>query len=184
MTTAEVPGRRILRAVGDVLGVVTRSRVQPQAQPGQQQGIAIAQHETALTHSRQEAIHRMITMAIDAGANAVVGVRFDSSEISQGLSEVSVYGTGVLLAEEQGAPDPAANAAAERPGNSHRPTASSIDTDQPTDPEQAQSPSQPSEQETTWHPRDGTGTLLRDRETSDHHAASSPVLPGHPDSNT
>jgi hypothetical protein len=50
-----------------------------------------------LTDSRQDAVARMVEMAISAGADAVVGLRFDCSEITQSLSEVAAYGTAVRL---------------------------------------------------------------------------------------
>jgi hypothetical protein len=50
-----------------------------------------------LTDSRQDAVARMVEMAVAAGADAVVGLRFDCSEITQSLSEVAAYGTAVRL---------------------------------------------------------------------------------------
>jgi hypothetical protein len=50
-----------------------------------------------LTESRQEAVGRLVEMAQEAGADAVVGLRFDCSEITQSLSEVAAYGTAVRL---------------------------------------------------------------------------------------
>jgi Putative heavy-metal-binding len=52
---------------------------------------------TMLTESRQEAVGRLVEMAQEAGADAVVGLRFDCSEITQSLSEVAAYGTAVRL---------------------------------------------------------------------------------------
>jgi hypothetical protein len=50
-----------------------------------------------LTDSRQDAVARMVEMALAAGADAVVGLKFDCSEITQSLSEVAAYGTAVKL---------------------------------------------------------------------------------------
>ena len=50
-----------------------------------------------LTDSRQEAVSRMVEMAVAAGADAIVGLKFDCSEITQSLSEVAAYGTAVKL---------------------------------------------------------------------------------------
>ena len=50
-----------------------------------------------LTDSRQDAVARMVEMAVGAGADAIVGLRFDCSEITQSLSEVAAYGTAVTL---------------------------------------------------------------------------------------
>ena len=51
-----------------------------------------------LIDSRQDAIAKVVDMAREAGADAVVGLRFDCSEITQSLSEVVAYGTAVRLA--------------------------------------------------------------------------------------
>jgi hypothetical protein len=50
-----------------------------------------------LTRSRQDAISRAVEMAESAGADAILGLRFDCSEITQSLSEVAAYGTAVTL---------------------------------------------------------------------------------------
>ena len=55
-----------------------------------------------LTDSRQDAVSRMVEMAVAAGADAIVGLRFDCSEITQSLSEVAAYGTAVKLQPEVG----------------------------------------------------------------------------------
>ena len=48
-----------------------------------------------LEESRQEAMNRMIEKARSMGANAIVGIRFSTSNIAQGASELFVYGTAV-----------------------------------------------------------------------------------------
>ena len=53
-----------------------------------------------LTESRQDAVNRLVEMAQAAGADAVVGLRFDCSEITQSLSEVAAYGTAVTLVRD------------------------------------------------------------------------------------
>jgi hypothetical protein len=67
-----------------------------------------------LTDSRQDAVARMVDMAVAAGADAVVGLKFDCSEITQSLSEVAAYGTAVKLVPEQ---DEAAEASAGEQGS-------------------------------------------------------------------
>ena len=52
-----------------------------------------------LTESRQEALTRMLTQAEQLGANAVVNVRFTTSAVTSGASELYAYGTAVLVAE-------------------------------------------------------------------------------------
>jgi len=108
VTTDSVPGREVTGVLGEVVGVVARSRELPQElrTPNPLDGYAVM-----LTRSRQDAVQRLVEMARTAGADAVVGLRYDSSEITQTLSEVVAYGTAVTLngrADE--APNPAEQA--------------------------------------------------------------------------
>ena len=60
-----------------------------------------------LEESRQEAMNRMIEKAHALGANAIVGIRFSTSNIAQGASELFVYGTAVIIEPNtQKLPDP------------------------------------------------------------------------------
>ena len=93
-----VPGRQIEEVLGDVIGVVARTR---ELRPDLRTGNPLDGYVTMLTESRQEAVARLVGMAENAGANAVVGLRFDCSEITQSLSEVAAYGTAVRLVDEQ-----------------------------------------------------------------------------------
>jgi uncharacterized protein YbjQ (UPF0145 family) len=97
VTLDEVPGRQITEVLGEAIGVVARTR---ELRPDLRGGNPIDGYVTMLTESRQDAVARMVEMAEAAGANAVVGLKFDCSEITQALSEVAAYGTAVKLAEE------------------------------------------------------------------------------------
>lgn len=99
-TMDTVPGREIAEAVGEVIGVVARTR---ELRPDLRSGNPIDGYVTMLTESRQDAVSRLVEMAQTAGADAVVGLRFDCSEITQSLSEVAAYGTAVRLVSEQSA---------------------------------------------------------------------------------
>jgi uncharacterized protein YbjQ (UPF0145 family) len=94
VTMENVPGREISDVIGDVVGVVARTR---ELRPDLRGGNPIDGYVVMLTDSRQDAVARMIEMAISAGADAVVGLKFDCSEITQSLSEVAAYGTAVRL---------------------------------------------------------------------------------------
>jgi len=100
-----VPGREIASVVGDVVGVVARTR---ELRPDLRGLNPLDGYVVMLTDSRQDAVARMVEMAIAAGADAVVGLKFDCSEITQSLSEVAAYGTAVKLVPEE---DYAADAA-------------------------------------------------------------------------
>ncbi len=93
-TVSSVPGLEVTRVLGEVIGVVARQRELPRDAPRTSQ---LDGYVAMLTQSRQEAVARMVEMATDAGADAVIGLQFDCSEITQSLSEVSAYGTAVAL---------------------------------------------------------------------------------------
>lgn len=95
VTMNVVPGREVVEVLGDVVGVVARSRELP---PELRTGAPLDGYVAMLTRSRQDAVGRMVEMAEAAGADAIVGMRLDCSEITQSLSEVSAYGTAVKLA--------------------------------------------------------------------------------------
>ena len=120
VTLDALPGREIAEVVGEVVGVVARGRDLP---PELRGGGLEAGYVSMLTRSRQDAVARAVEMAESAGADAVLGLRFDCSEITQNLSEVIAYGTAVKLvplpAEESAiadsAPTPASAASASEP---------------------------------------------------------------------
>jgi uncharacterized protein YbjQ (UPF0145 family) len=98
VTMESVPGREISSVVGDVVGVVARTR---ELRPDLRGGNPVDGYVVMLTDSRQDAVARMVEMAVAAGADAVVGLKFDCSEITQSLSEVAAYGTAVKLVPDQ-----------------------------------------------------------------------------------
>ena len=98
VTMENVPGREISGVIGDVVGVVARTR---ELRPDLRGGNPVDGYVVMLTDSRQDAVARMVEMAAAAGADAVVGLRFDCSEITQSLSEVAAYGTAVRLVPEK-----------------------------------------------------------------------------------
>ncbi|HLL62862.1 MAG TPA: heavy metal-binding domain-containing protein [Propionibacteriaceae bacterium] len=94
VTLEHLPGREISEVLGEVVGVVARTR---ELRPDLRSGNPIDGYVTMLTESRQDAVGALVAMAEAAGADAVVGLRFDCSEITQSLSEVAAYGTAVKL---------------------------------------------------------------------------------------
>jgi uncharacterized protein YbjQ (UPF0145 family) len=94
VTMETFPGREISSVVGDVVGVVARTR---ELRPDLRGLNPLDGYVVMLTDSRQDAVGRMVEMAVAAGADAVVGLKFDCSEITQSLSEVAAYGTAVKL---------------------------------------------------------------------------------------
>lgn len=99
-TTFDLPGYRIVRTLGVVRGIVVRSRsVFGTIGAGLQTlvGGDITIFTEMCEKTRSDAFERMIAHAIDLGANAVLGFRYDANDISQGVTEVLAYGTAVLV---------------------------------------------------------------------------------------
>ena len=102
-TTETVPGQRRAKTLGEVFGVVVRSRGLGGNIVAALRSIVggeIHEYTQLLEETRRQAIDRMVTNATVMGANAVVMMRFDSSEIGQTMSEIVAYGTAVVLEPE------------------------------------------------------------------------------------
>ena len=101
LTTFEAPPEsEIARVVGPCWGITVRSRsIVGTACAGCQQvfGGEISALTALATDSRNEAMRRLEQQAIDMGANAVLGMRFDSGELMQNTNEIVAYGTAVVL---------------------------------------------------------------------------------------
>ena len=131
VTMDYVPGHDVADVIGDVVGVVARTR---ELRPDLRSGNPIDGYVTMLTESRQDAVAKLVEMAEAAGANAVIGLRFDCSEITQSLSEVAAYGTAVTLAgAEPDSSDDAASTPADQPEQSD-PGAAADDAGRPWPP--------------------------------------------------
>ena len=103
-TTENVPGYRRTKTLGQVFGLVVRSRgVGGNILAGLRSimGGEIHEYTQLLEETRRQAVDRMVKNANAMGANAVVMMRFDSSEIGQMMSEIVAYGTAVWLEEEK-----------------------------------------------------------------------------------
>lgn len=95
-----VPAHTILRQIDVVYGSTVRSKhVGRDFMAGLKNivGGELTAYTELLEESRQEAMNRMISKAQSIGANAVVGIRFSTSNIAQGASELFVYGTAVVV---------------------------------------------------------------------------------------
>ncbi len=103
-TTENVPGYRRVRTLGQVFGVVVRSRgLGGNILAGLRSiiGGEIHEYTQLLEETRRQAVDRMVRNATTMGANAVVMMRFDSSEMGQTMSEIVAYGTAVVLEQER-----------------------------------------------------------------------------------
>jgi len=96
----ELPGYRITRNIGIVRGITVRSRsIVGTIGAGLQSlfGGNITLWTQLCEHAREEAFELMSQHAQQAGGNAIVGMRYDTTEISQGVAEVLAYGTAVVV---------------------------------------------------------------------------------------
>ncbi|HSZ73470.1 MAG TPA: heavy metal-binding domain-containing protein [Rhizomicrobium sp.] len=102
-TTEKVAGYRTRQTLGEVFGLVVRSRgLGGNIMAGLRSiiGGEIHEYTTLLEETRRQAVDRLVRNATAMGANAVVMMRFDSSEIGQTMSEIVAYGTAVILEPE------------------------------------------------------------------------------------
>ena len=103
-TTFELPGHRVVESRGTCFGLVVRSMG---IAKGFTAGLRtlrqgeVPEYTSLLEDSRRHAIDRMVDNAGLLGANAIVGMRFDSSEVGQnGLTEIVAYGTAVIIVND------------------------------------------------------------------------------------
>ncbi|HEV2700421.1 MAG TPA: YbjQ family protein [Steroidobacteraceae bacterium] len=100
VTTENVAGHRIRETKGQVFGVVVRSRgLGGNIMAGLRSlaGGEIVEYTQMLEEARRHAVDRMVKNARLMQANAIVMMRFDSSEMGQTMSEVVAYGTAVII---------------------------------------------------------------------------------------
>ena len=101
-TTDTMPGRTIVRYVGPAFGVIARSMGFAKGFTGSFKALKsgeVKQFTAVLEAARHHAVERLIENAQAMGANAVVGLRYDSGDIGeqQGMAEVVAYGTAVVI---------------------------------------------------------------------------------------
>jgi len=100
VTTENVVGYRVKEVKGQVFGVVVRSRgLAGNIMAGLRSliGGEIVEYTSLLEEARRHAVDRMVKNAHAMGGNAVVMMRFDSSEMGQTMSEIVAYGTAVVV---------------------------------------------------------------------------------------
>ncbi|HEX8162560.1 MAG TPA: YbjQ family protein [Pyrinomonadaceae bacterium] len=107
VTTAfELPGFRVRQNLGIVRGIVVRSRnlfVNIGAIFNQMVGGNITAWTNLCEQARREAFDIMVQHATEIGANAIIGARYDATEIATGVTEVLAYGTAVVVDPLDGA---------------------------------------------------------------------------------
>jgi uncharacterized protein YbjQ (UPF0145 family) len=99
-TTETIAGHRTVTTLGQVFGVVVRSRgLGGNIVAGLRSivGGEINEYTQMLEEARRHATDRMVANATAMGANAILMMRFDSSEIGQTMSEIVAYGTAAVI---------------------------------------------------------------------------------------
>ena len=97
-TAFELPGKKIVKNLGVVKGIIVRSRSIVGTIGGSLQTILggnISLFTELCEKTREEAYELMIKHAEEKGANAIIGVRYDTTELMQSVTEVLCYGTAV-----------------------------------------------------------------------------------------
>jgi len=109
VSTPYVPTYRVVKTVGFTWGLVVRSRgigrnilAALRTLPGGE----IKEYTELLNQAREEALERLKEHARSMGANAVISVSFDSSDIGQMMTEILAYGTAVVVEKEGELPEP------------------------------------------------------------------------------
>lgn len=100
VTTNDLPGFAVTAVHGDVFGVTVRTRntfANTAANVRTIVGGEVAGYTRLVTEARHEARQRMIDRALELGANAVIAMRFDASEIGGIMNETLAYGTAVTV---------------------------------------------------------------------------------------
>lgn len=99
-TTFEIEGQRVTRQLGVVRGITVRSRSIFGTLGASLQTIVggnISLFTELCEKTRGEAFDMMVAHAEQIGANAVIGVRYDATEVMEGVTEVLCYGTAVVV---------------------------------------------------------------------------------------
>jgi len=108
-TTPFIAGHRVIETKGQTFGLVVRSRgLSGNLLAGLRSlgGGEIKEYTSLLEDTRRQALDRLVKNATLMGANAVISMRFDSSELAGTMSEIVAYGTAVVVEPDAGAGQP------------------------------------------------------------------------------
>jgi uncharacterized protein YbjQ (UPF0145 family) len=106
-TAPFIAGHRVTETKGQTFGLVVRSRgLAGNVVAGLRSivGGEIHEYTQLLEDTRRQAIDRLVQNATLMGANAVISMRFDSSELANTMSEIVAYGTAVVVVPDASAP--------------------------------------------------------------------------------
>lgn len=103
MSTDAYPGKRVIKVLGLVQGSTVRARNVGQDLTAAFKNITggeVTEYTKLMAEAREQALDRMRESAAQLGGNAVIGVRFITSSVMQGASELLVYGTAVVVEDD------------------------------------------------------------------------------------
>lgn len=103
VSTESIAEKKIVKTLGLVRGNTIRARhLGKDVMAGLRNlvGGEVREYTKMISESREEALNRMVEDAKKLGANAVIGVRFTTSQVMQGAAEILAYGTGVIVEED------------------------------------------------------------------------------------
>lgn len=107
LVTNYFPGKKIVKVIGTVMGITVRSRGLGGNIAASLRSLAggeIKEYVKLLSDARNVAIQRLKQAAKEAGANAIISMRFDSSELGNYMTEIVAYGTAVVVEDLQKTP--------------------------------------------------------------------------------
>jgi uncharacterized protein YbjQ (UPF0145 family) len=99
-TTFDLPGYTVERTLGISWGLMVRSVGFAKGFSGAIRSLKageVSQYTDVVDAARETAVERLITHVQQKGGNAVLGLRFDSSDVAEGLAEVIAYGTAAVV---------------------------------------------------------------------------------------
>jgi len=100
VNTETIPGKRIVKVMGLARGNTVRARFFGKDIMAFFRNLAggeVTEYTKMIAEAREQALDRMVESAKAMGANAVVNIRFATSEVMQGAAEILVYGTAVVV---------------------------------------------------------------------------------------
>ena len=109
-TSPFIAGHRVVETKGQTFGLVVRSRGFSGNLIAGLRALAggeIHEYTSLLEDTRRQALDRLVKNATLMGGNAVISMRFDSSELAGTMSEIVAYGTAVVVVPDAAAPQPA-----------------------------------------------------------------------------
>lgn len=99
-TLDSIPGRTVKEQLGVVMGNTVRTRNAGQDMMASAKNIMggeVSQYSDLLREARNEALDRLEDTAVQAGADAILGLRFQVTEVMDGVTEILAYGTAVKV---------------------------------------------------------------------------------------